>query len=287
MMKIMVLILGMVLFLCSPGIDAKDIPFPEIAGWKLSGEIETFIPATFYEYINGAADLYLMYEFEELKVAEYQNDKKASVTVDIYRHKTSLHAFGIYSQERFPGANFLDIGVQGYDEKGFLNFLAGPYYVKISTTNTGPEDQEVLMSFAKKVAEHLGQKGSFPAILSSFPAEGKKINSEKFIAKNFLGYAFFHSVFTADYELQARKFKLFVIEGKDKEECKEMIGKYLQSIKSQKKDVTEDRHILSDPHHGEVDLYWKGGYIWGIIDMNDFALRSKYLKLFEEGLHKK
>jgi hypothetical protein len=77
----------------------------------------------------------LIYEFEELKVAEYQNAKKASVTVDTYRHQTPLHAFGIYSQERFPGANFLDIGVQGYDEKGFLNFLTGLYYVKISTTN--------------------------------------------------------------------------------------------------------------------------------------------------------
>jgi hypothetical protein len=137
------------------------------------------------------------------------------------------------------------------------------------------------------VAEHLGQKGSFPAILSSFPAEGKKKNSEKFVSKNFLGYSFFHSTFTSDYELQARKFKLFVIKGKDKEECKDMIGKYLQTIKSQRRDVTEDRYILSDPHHGEIDLYWKGGYIWGIIDMNDFVLRSKYLKLFEEGLYKK
>lgn len=283
MMKNMGLILGMILLLWSPWTDAKDFTFPEVAGWKLSGEIETFIPSTLYEYINGAADLYLMYEFEELKVAEYQNEKKAVVTVDIYHHKTPLHAFGIYSQERFPGANFLDIGVQGYDEKGFLNYLTGPYYVKISTTNTGPEDQEVLMSFARKVAEHLGQKGSFPAILSSFPAEGKKKNSEKFIAKNFLGYAFFHCAFIADYELQARKFKLFVIEGKDKEECRDMIGKYLQTIKSQRKDVIEDRYILLDPHHGEVDLYWKGSYIWGIMDMNDLAIRSKYLKLFEGG----
>ena len=97
----------------------KALHFPEMTGWKQSGEIQTFIPKNLYEYINGAADLYLTYDFQELKVAEYQNEKKASVTVDVYRHKTPLYAFGIYSQERLSEANFLDIGAQGYDEQGF------------------------------------------------------------------------------------------------------------------------------------------------------------------------
>jgi len=281
------MVLSTIIILWNSISEAKNFAFPEIAGWKQSGEIETFIPKNLYEYINGAADLYLMYDFEELKVAEYQNEKKASVTLDVYRHKTPLLAFGIYSQERLPEANVLNIGVQGYYEKGFLNFLTGPYYVKISTVNTGPEDREVLVAFANKVAENLREKGSFPSILSAFPAEEKQKHSEKFIAKNFLGYAFLHSSFTADYELQAKKFKLFVIEGKNKNECKDMIEKYLQTIKSPRKDTTEGRFILSDPHHGEVDLQWQGRYIWGIININDVDLRSKYLKLFEERLTKK
>lgn len=286
-MKTICLVLSTIIVLWNSISEAKDFAFPEMAGWKQSGEIQTFIPKNLYEYINGAADLYFAYDFQELKVEEYQNEKKASVTVDVYRHKTPLHAFGIYSQERLPEANFLDIGIQGYYEQGFLNFLTGPYYVKISTVNTGPEDREVLVAFAKKVAQNLGEKGSFPSILSSFPAEGKKGNSEMFISKNFLGYAFFHSGFTADYELQGKKFKLFVIERVNRDECKAIIEKYLQTIKSPRKDTTEGRYTLSDPHHGEVDLHWKGVYIWGIININDVDLRSKYLKLFEDRLTKK
>ena len=276
-----------IIFLWIPVAEAKDFAFPEMAGWNQSGEIQTFIPKNLYEYINGAADLYFAYDFQELKMEEYQNEKKASVTVDVYRHKTPLNAFGIYSQERLPEANFLNIGIQGYYEQGFLNFLTGPYYVKLSAINTGPEDREVLVAFAKRTAENLGPKGSFPSILSAFPAEGKQKHSEKFIAKNFLGYAFLHSSFTADYELQGKKFKLFVIEGKNKNECRDMIEKYHQTIKSPRKDTTEGRYTLSDPHHGEVGLHWKGVYIWGIININDVDLRSKYLKLFEEGLKKK
>ena len=119
------------------GLDAGEFRFPEIAGLKQSGEIQTFSPKTLYEYINGAADLYLACDFEELNVAEYANEKKASVIVEAYRHRTTRDAFGIYSQERLPDGNVLKIGAQGYIDKNILNFVHGNYYVKINSFNTG------------------------------------------------------------------------------------------------------------------------------------------------------
>ena len=286
-MKTICLILGLIIFLWVPGAEAKDFRFPEIKGWKQSGEIQTFIPKNLYEYINGAADLYLMYDFQELKSAEYVNEKKASVIIDVYRHKTPTHAFGIYSQERLPKANFINVGAQGYIEEEILNFIAGPYYVKITGYKIESGGQEVLISFAKKVLENLGEKGTLPTLLNSFPRDGKVKNSEKFVAKNFLGYAFLHSAFTADYDVSGTKFKLFVIEGAEGNDCKEMIQKYLQQTRSPEKNIAEGRHTIKDPYHGEIELYWKGKYIWGILNLNEASLRSTYLKLFEKGLEEK
>jgi hypothetical protein len=228
-----------------------------------------------------------MYDLQELKVTEYLNEKKASVIVDVYRHKTPTYAFGIYSQERLSNANIIDIGAQGYIEKNVLNFVSGPYYVKLNSYNTGAGDEEILLNFAKKVSENLGEKGRLPSILSSFPQEGKKDNSEKFISINFLGYAFLHSAFTADYELSGKKFKLFVIEGADGNDCREMIQKYLQQTRSPEKNVTESRYAIADPYHGEIELHWKGKYIWGILNVNNPSFRSKYMVLFEKGLQKR
>jgi hypothetical protein len=267
--------------------DWKRFTFPDVTGWRQSGEIQTFVPKTLFEYINGAADLYLAYDFQELKVAEYLNEKKSSVIIEVYRHKTPIHAFGIYSQERLSDASFLDIGSQGYIETNVLNFLAGPYYVKINSFNTGPDDREILMAFAKKVSETLGERGALPSILSSFPEEGKKKNSEKFIAIKFLGYAFLHSAFTADYQVSGIKFKLFVIDGVEGDDCKVMIQKYLQQAGSPAKDVVEGGYALSDPYNGEINLQWKGRNIWGILNVSDTSLCSKYLRLFEEGLYKR
>jgi len=263
---------------------ARDLRFPDIPGWKSSGDVQTFSPKTLYEYINGAADLYLASDFEELKVAEYANEKKASVVVEAYRHRTPRDAFGIYSQERLPDGNFIGIGAQGYIDKNILNFVCGSYYVKLNSFNTGAEDREVLQAIAKKMEESLGEKGGLPSLLSAFPPEGKKGNSEKYITRNFLGYTFFNSAYTADYELAGKTFKLFLIEAVDKNECKSIIQKYLRQVKNPEREVSEGRYTVSDPHHGVIDLFWKGRYIWGAVDLADAGLRSKVLKAFEENI---
>jgi hypothetical protein len=281
------LILGWIHPLWASDSNLKTFTFPEVVGWRQSGEIQTFNPETLFEYINGGADLYLTYDFQELKVGEYSNEKKASVIIEVYRHKTPILAFGIYSQERLPDADFLEIGSQGYIETNVLNFLAGSTYVKINSFKTGADDREILMTFAKRISEALGPGGALPSILSSFPEEGKKKHSEKFIAVKFLGYAFLHSAFIVDYEVSGMKFKLFVIQGVERSDCRDMMLKYLQQTGNPAKDVVEGHYTLSDPYHGDIGIHWKGRNIWGILNVNDASLRSKYLKLFDKRLQER
>ena len=170
----LLLFCSLVLFLPGPELEGKTITLPEMSGWKLEGKPQVFSPEALYEYINGAADLYLDYEFQELTVTEYKGEKKAGVIIEVYRHQNPTQAFGIYSQERLADAKYLDLGAQGYYEPGLMNFLSGPYYVKINGFNIGEEDERILLPFARKVEEVLGGKTSLPSILSSFPAEGKR-----------------------------------------------------------------------------------------------------------------
>jgi hypothetical protein len=266
------------------GAEAGAFEFPDITGWKRSEEIQTFDPKTLYEYINGASDAYLGLDFEELKVAEYAGVGKGAMTVDVYRHRTPAHAFGIYSAERLQSAEFLDIGVEGWIDKDALNFLAGSYYVKLSTFNTAPNEREALLAFARSLSGELGEKGGFPPLLAAFPPEGKKARSERFIAAKFLGYPFFHSAFTADYDVSGKTFQLFVIDDQDPALCRTMVEEYLRQTGSSVKEVREGRYALKDPHHGEIDLQWKGKQICGVLNLGDAGLRSRYLDLLEKNL---
>ncbi len=265
---------------------SKPFQFPELSGWTLSGDLQTFSPETLFEYIDGAADLYLTYQFQELNVAEYVNQKKGSVTVEVYRHGSPVHAFGIYSQERLSTSDFLDIGAQGYSENDILNFFAGRCYVKMSGYKLGPEDRTVLSNLGKKVANRLGEKGSLPGILSAFPEQGKIKNSEKFVAVKFLGHGFLHSGYTAEYEIAKEKFKLFIIEGFDPGDCEAMVRKYLEQSGNPGKDIKEGRYTVKDPYQGEIGLGWIGKYLYGIVNASDGSIRVRHLKLLEEALRK-
>ena len=60
-----------------------------------------------------------------------------------------------------------------------------------------------------------------------------------------------------------------------------MMEKYLKQTNNEGKKASEGAYRLKDHYHGEVNLFWKGKFIWGILDLEDPALRSQYLKEFE------
>lgn len=259
---------------------------PEISGWKKSDRVSVFSPETLYDYINGAAESYLSYDFQELTVGEYSHKNGSSVITEIYRHKTPHHSFGIYSQEKPSEGKFLDIGAQGYLEGTILNFLDGDYYVKINCYDAGDKTEEILDHFGKIFSKNLGGQGRLPKILRCFPDKGKVVNSERFIARDFLGYGFLHSAFTADYELNDKSFKLFIIAGAKAKECGDMVKQYLEKVKSPGIEVKEGKYILEDPYHGEISLSWQGKYIWGVQNLAEEENRVEYMKLMELSLQK-
>jgi hypothetical protein len=66
-----------------------------------------------------------------------------------------------------------------------------------------------------------------------------------------------------------------------------MVQKYLQQTGNPTKDAVEGRYLLSDPYNGKVDLRWKGRNIWGILNVDEASLRSKYVELLEKRLQKR
>jgi hypothetical protein len=94
-----------------------------LPGWTRSGDVRFFGPGNLWEYINGAAEGYLSYNFQEVVTAEYSNPEKQSQSViDVYRMEDPLNAFGIYTQELNPDSEFHKIGVEGYVGGTALNF---------------------------------------------------------------------------------------------------------------------------------------------------------------------
>lgn len=267
----------------SPG-TISGPSFPEIPGWTRSPEVASYHPGNLYEYINGAADLFLSFDFQELRTTEYQGKTGTSITVDLYRFPSPRLAFGMYSQEKPALGPFLKIGTHGYLDLPNLNFLAGEYYVKLSSYGLGANAASALESFARHVAAALGNPGPLPRELAIFPPDSKIPESERFSAKNFLGYEFLHSAFTADYQDAGTSFKLFLIEGADASDGEKMLAAIFRVAQKTPGPPQEGRSTVTDPHYGEVALFWKGKFIAGVLSLADAGKRSQYLSFLESRL---
>ena len=252
--------------------------FPEIKGFSKSGDPVSYKPDTLFEYIDGAAELYLIYNFTGLNLQIYKDKEGNTITAEIYDQQNNNNSFGIYSQERPYECEFLAIGTQASYMEGYLNFYQGRYYVKISGYNLGAKDREYLASIGEKLSGLLGEKTTPPKMLKVFPETNKIKNREEYIARDFLGYSYFKNVFTADYGNPESSYKLFVIEATDRSTLEKSINEYKKQIKSTEDILKGGIHELDDPYQGKIIMSASGNYIAGILNPDNVKVDMDLLK---------
>ncbi|MGQ9619036.1 MAG: DUF6599 family protein [Candidatus Aminicenantia bacterium] len=254
---------------------------PDSTGWKLSEPPKLFTPEKLYEHINGAAEAYFSFGFKELLVAYFWKDN-SSLTLEIYNMGNPMNAFGIYSIERSPFYEFIEIGNHGYTDGENLFFIIGSYYIKILCNECGENSLPEILSFAKGITEKVQAKGSLPETLKYFPENGLIKNSEKFFPKNFLGIDFLKNGFQADYEIEGRRFSIFIIEEfKEDEAEKTYIG--LISTLEKRKGVEKlyinsmEGRIAEDMVYGRIAIVRNGKFIIGYLGSEEASRVRNYL----------
>lgn len=245
---------------------------PELPSWKFAETPQDYLPETLFEYINGAAESYLIYDFKKLIVGQYERkDTAASITAEIYDMGNEKNAFGIYSVERFPEGRFISTGNGGYVEEGVLNFIVGKYYIKLLCFDCEDSSESFLRLFAQEILDKVKDKRGLPLLLKAFPREGLVENSEKFILRNFLGYSFFHDGYIANYRLNDLEFDCFIIEGEDEEDTQRMLKKYLERYSQNNKYIEKSSwgYHLKDTYYLNIFLDKVNNYICGVLKIKD------------------
>jgi hypothetical protein len=238
---------------------------PTVDGWKLSAPPTTYSAETLFEYIDGGADAFLQFDFQELASAIYVNAAKVELTADVFRHRDPSRAFGIYSQERRPGSAKMPGPLEGIASSDHLEFVLGAYYVKLALPGGG--DSAWLPMFAAKIAGTLPGRSELPAVLARFPKRGKKPRAEKLSARDFLGHAFLHDAAAVPYEIGGGRFRLFAIEGKDAADVLAMVAAFRVLAKLPKTEMSASGGAtIKDPLNGDVQLAWSGRWLWGAVD---------------------
>jgi hypothetical protein len=233
--------------------------FPALEGWK-QGAISSYSPENLYVPIDGAADLFLRYNFEEMRSVEYGNGTE-TFTVEAYRHATPLDAYGIYSQGRPAKDVYIDIGMQAYAEADLLNFVAGRHYVEMRTSTPNEKSLGAMRTIAKRMAEALNGGAKVPDLFACFPTQGRKPYSEKYVAKDILGYDFLRTAFQVEYETAGKTYMLYAMRGEKEGDAAKMMQTYFTQLKMPAGSPVEGFIVVNDKYHGDVSLWKTGRYL--------------------------
>jgi len=112
-------------------------------------------------------------------------------------------------------------------------------------------------TLAARVAGMLEGEASMPAMLSEFPAEGRKLNEETFINESVLGHSFLNKAFRATYQVGNDVFSIFISEGSSPEEAKRTAETYVASTGISPVATGDSKFMLMDGFNGTVFLAWK------------------------------
>lgn len=282
--RVMVIFLSLMLGFGAPVRADHHQLFTSVEGWEKPGEIDVYNPETLWDIINGAADVFMAYEFKEMFWGEYLNkeDNDIYIVMEIYRQGGSVHAFGVYSQERPGTPDLIDIGVQGYTAPGVLHFFVADCYVKIRSHDRSEETALAMEKMARHVSDLLDPDPEFPDIITMLPEEDKVEFSEEFINTNFLGHPFLSGAFVSTYNIDGKSFKLFVIRSETADQSRKMLADYYEFSKQDPGELVDGAHRIDDRWNGEVGIVMQGNLLYGYYNIDDEELKEKYLDHFSD-----
>lgn len=203
----------------SAAVDAKvkqrllaTLPNPLPRQGKGEAAPSFYLSANLYEYMDGGADIYQLYDVETLLHWDLQTSV-GDLTLDVFDMGTPENAFGMFSAESSPAYDYFPLGVAAYRNEGILNFAQDRYYAKLAAF--GESSAPLLNEYATAISRRIGGKRDLPALLRKLPQAGRKPHTEQYIRKDPMGHPFLAPVYQAVYGSDKDERKLLLSVGKD------------------------------------------------------------------------
>jgi hypothetical protein len=197
--------------------------FPgEITGWTPAEEARLYNRENIFNLVNGQAEAFFVYGFEQVAVQAYANVDKKQLNVEIWQLATPADAYGLFTFGR--SGSSVNIGNEGDAEPGRrLSFWQDRYTVHVSARQE--VDDALLWSFAQSVSTALPKGGEPPPLINRLPQIGLKEHDFIFFheelsiqdriwlgGENILGLSHDTNGVVASYELAGAPVLLLLIE---------------------------------------------------------------------------
>jgi hypothetical protein len=129
------------------------------------------------------------------------------------------------------------------------------------TSTPNPKTRAAMQTVAATMAGALNQGAAMPALFACFPRQGRKPNTEQYLAKDVLGYAFLHHAFQVEYDVGGKTCTLLAMRGQSDAEPASMLQAYRAELQQTAGAAGDGCVVLEDNYHGRVLLWPTGRYL--------------------------
>lgn len=161
----------------NPGVN-----LPLIMGiWSRTDKVKMVDSKNIFEYMNGAGELYLAYNFDHLEVYEYAAKDQQNILVELYFMKSSDDAYGLLSQDwggepqkliysgSDKSAGNLASQVRALYGRGLLRIWSDNLYVRIMAFLETSSSKQVVLELGRLIMADR-QNPLPPKLLNFLPA---------------------------------------------------------------------------------------------------------------------
>jgi len=156
----------------------------EAGGWKRTGEAVRYQGREIFDYMDGAGEVYLAYNFRQLTVHRFERQGHPALIAELYEMGTPADAFGVFSfDKQDPEAG---IGQGSEFGGGLLRFWKGSHFVSIYGEGEGKEQEQAVLEIGRKLASSIVGTGEPPRLIRALPTERQIEGSVKFVRSHVL-----------------------------------------------------------------------------------------------------
>ncbi|MFQ6041360.1 MAG: DUF6599 family protein [Candidatus Poribacteria bacterium] len=155
----------------------------QVKDWKRAGEIEIYTEKNLIQFMHDETEVYHAYGFVELALAEYHNPKlgpKPLLRVEIHDMGAPENAFGVYSFNRNPEADFEIIGNETAVTMLTFDTWKGRYFVHIRLYEFSDDIREGAQNILRYIMNQIRGTTKPPDILKLLPRDHFVRHSERY-----------------------------------------------------------------------------------------------------------
>ena len=256
-----------VLFILAAAIAAAQAPAPDcklVPGWTQQGELRKFVADNLFEYMDGNAEGYIIYNFVSMAGVNCLAGG-VTLTFDVSEMDSPESAYGIFMSNRDPRLPVEKLGTMGQIQPRRGVFVKDKYYVELAANPEG-DHTKVIRAFLTAMEKRVPGSSDLPPLLTWFPREKLDETTLRLVPQSVLGLGLLRRGYLGQYEYG----KGFIVTEASPEAAAAVLKKAMDRFKETKPaQVGDEAFQYTDKYLGRLCFFRKGRYVGGFANVTE------------------